>query len=114
MPDVDEFVVFEDYLWRGLGFPVNPFLIDLLVHYEIGLCHLHPNSLLHISIFIHFCEAYLGITPHFTLFSQIFQLKRRGAGSRVVGSVYFTLHEGMDREYMKIPLSSKVKKWDQK
>ena len=26
----DEVVVFEDYLWRGLGFPVHPFLRDLL------------------------------------------------------------------------------------
>ena len=26
MPNIDEVVVFEDYFWRGLGFPVHPFL----------------------------------------------------------------------------------------
>ena len=26
MPNTDEAVVFEDYFWRGLGFPVHPFL----------------------------------------------------------------------------------------
>ena len=30
MPNTDEAVVFEDYFWRGLGFPVHPFLQDLL------------------------------------------------------------------------------------
>ena len=30
MPNTDEAIVFEDYFWRGLGFPVHPFLRDLL------------------------------------------------------------------------------------
>ena len=30
MPHIDEAVVFEDYFLRGLGFPVHPFLRDLL------------------------------------------------------------------------------------
>ena len=30
MPHTDEAVVFEDYFWRGLGFPVHPFLRDIL------------------------------------------------------------------------------------
>ena len=30
MPHTDEAVVFEDYFWRGLGFPIHPFLRDLL------------------------------------------------------------------------------------
>ena len=29
-PHTDEAVVFEDYFWRGLGFPVHPFLRDLM------------------------------------------------------------------------------------
>ena len=29
MPHTDEAVVFEDYFWCGLGFPVHPFLRDL-------------------------------------------------------------------------------------
>ena len=30
MPHTNEVVVFEDYFWRGLGFPIHPFLRDLL------------------------------------------------------------------------------------
>ena len=30
MPHTDEAVVFEDYFWLGLGFPVHLFLRDLL------------------------------------------------------------------------------------
>jgi len=30
MPHTDKTIVFEDYFWRGLGFPIHPFLRDLL------------------------------------------------------------------------------------
>ena len=30
MPNTDEAIVFEDYFWCGLGFPIHPFLQDLL------------------------------------------------------------------------------------
>ena len=89
MPNTDEVVVFEDYLWRGLGFPVHPFLRDLLEFWSISLCNLHPNTILHISIFIHLCESFLGVLPHFNLFKHLFWLKKKGGGgSKVVGGIY--------------------------
>ena len=92
MPNTDELVVFEDYFWRGLGFPVHPFLQDLLVFWSISLFTLHPNTVLHISIFIHFYEAFLGVLPHFNLFRHLFWLKKKGGGdSKVVGDVYLQL-----------------------
>ena len=36
--------------------------------------HLTPQSILHLSIFTHFCEAFLGILPHFHLFQYFFIL----------------------------------------
>ena len=33
-----------------------------------------PTSILHISIFVHLCEAFLGIYPHFDLFKSLFFL----------------------------------------
>ena len=63
MPHTDEAIVFEDYFWHGLGFPIHPFLRDPLEFWALSLCNLHPNTILHISIFIHFCEAYLGVLP---------------------------------------------------
>ena len=89
MPHTDEVVVFEDYFWRGLGFPIHPFLRDLLEFWRVSLCNLHPNTILHISIFIHFCEACLRVIPHFNLFRHMFWLKKKGGGgSKVVGGVY--------------------------
>ena len=72
MPNTDEAIVFEDYFWCGLGFPIHPFLQDLLEFWAISLCNLHPNTILHILIFIHFCETFLGVLPHFNLFRHLF------------------------------------------
>ena len=89
MPHTDELVVFEDYFWRGLGLSVHPFLRDLLEYWGVSLCNIYPNTILHISVFIHFCVVYLGILPHFNLFRQFFWLKKKGGGgSKVVGGVY--------------------------
>ena len=88
MPHTDEAVVFEDYFWCRLGFPIHPFLRDLLEFWRVSLCNLHPNTILHILIFIHFCEAYLRILPYFNLFRHLFWLKKKGGGgSKVVGGV---------------------------
>ena len=96
MPHTDKVVVFEDYFWPGLGFLVHPFLRDLLELWVVSLCNLHPNTILHIPIFIHFCEAYLGILPHFNLFRHLFWLKKRaGGGSKVISEVYLQLRDGM-------------------
>jgi len=109
-PHTDEVVVFEDYFWRGLGFPVHPFLRDLMELWVVSLCNLHPNTILHISIFIHFCEAYLGILPHFNLFCYLFWLKKRGGGgSKVVSGVYLQLHDEMAGEYLTVPLNTSLK-----
>lgn len=59
----NDLVVFVDFFRRGFGIPVHPFLHKLLDYYQICLVHLHPNSILHLSIFINLCEAFLGIPP---------------------------------------------------
>jgi len=74
-PRTDELVVFEDYFYQGLGVPIHSFLHGLIDYYRISLCNLNPNSILHVAIFINFCEAYLGILPHFDLFRHFFCLK---------------------------------------
>ena len=56
-------VAFAPYLERGLGFPCSIFFSGLLRYYRILLHHMTPNSFVHISIFVHLCEAFLGIEP---------------------------------------------------
>jgi hypothetical protein len=70
-----EIVSFVPNLERGLGFPYSFFFSGLLCYYRIQLHHLIPNSFVHISIFVHLCEAFLGIEPHFELFRFLFHLK---------------------------------------
>ena len=67
-----ETVVFRDFVERGLVVPVSEFLHALLHFWGIQLHHLTPQSILHLSIFTHLCEAFLGILPHFHLFQHFF------------------------------------------
>jgi hypothetical protein len=62
-----ETVIFLTHIKRGFGIPAGDFLHELLHFYRIELVHLAQNSITIISTFIHHCEAYLSITPHFHL-----------------------------------------------
>ena len=64
-------------------------------------------------MFIHFCEAYLGILPQFNLFRHLFWFKKKGGGgSKVVSGVYLQLHDGMVGEYITMPLNTSLKGWN--
>ena len=104
-------VMFLAYLFRGLSLPAHEFLRYLLLHYGLQLWQLTPNSLLHLSIFITICEAFLGIEPHFGLWKKIFFLKRQGA-SVVVGGVAFAVRKEV--KYFSFPLCESIQGWKQK
>ncbi|KAK1668530.1 hypothetical protein QYE76_056689 [Lolium multiflorum] len=72
-------VSFVDHLIRGLSAPIHPFLRGLLFIYGLQLHHLTPNSILHISIFITLCEAFLGVQPNWALWKRIFFCRRNGS-----------------------------------
>ena len=52
-----ETVMFRDFVERGLALPVSEFFYRLLQFWGIQLHHLTPQSILHLSIFTHFCEV---------------------------------------------------------
>ena len=115
-PDTNKLIVFEAYFVRGFGIPAHPFLRKLLGYYGINLCHLHPNNILHISLFINLCEAFVRIALHFNLFRYFFYLKPF-LGSRspkVVDGVYLQLRDGMVNEYIQAPLNTSLKGWNAK
>jgi hypothetical protein len=72
MENVDEIVTFYHFAERGLALPSCSSFPGLLYYYGLELHHLNPNSICHISIFIHFCEAFLGIEPLWDLFHFLF------------------------------------------
>ncbi|KAK1607239.1 hypothetical protein QYE76_030912 [Lolium multiflorum] len=74
-------VSFVDHLIRGLSAPIHPFLRGLLFVYGLQLHHLTPNSILHISIFITLCEAFLGVQPNWALWKRIFFCRRNGSAN---------------------------------
>jgi hypothetical protein len=76
--DVKDQVVFSLYFERGFNLPVGDFFRGLLYYYKLELVHLVPNSITVVSTFIHFCEAYLGISPHFLLWRHLFCVKSTG------------------------------------
>jgi hypothetical protein len=65
--DTHESIIYIPFLIRGLALPISSFFRGLLDFYHLNLTHLNPNSILQVSVFVHLCEAYLGILPHFGL-----------------------------------------------
>ena len=90
-----EVVAFTSYLERGLGFLVLLSFLGSCAYYRIQLHHLTPNSFVHMSIFVHLCEAFMGIEPHFELFRYLFHLKPQPNSTRldVVGGVGIQLRQ---------------------
>ncbi|KAK1664130.1 hypothetical protein QYE76_052289 [Lolium multiflorum] len=107
-------VMFSAFLFRGLSLPAHEFLRSLLFLYGIQLWQLAPNSILHLSIFITVCEAFLGIDPHWGLWRKIFYVKRHNDsnGPPVVGGVGFVVRKDVD--YLDYPMKETVQGWRNK
>jgi hypothetical protein len=108
-----EIVVFTSFFERGFGLPASHFLRGLMYYYGITLTHSNPNSIAQISIFVHTCEAFLGIPPSFTLFRYFFRLKPQPseASPSIVGGAGFQLCSGMKEEFFEYKLPDANKKW---
>ncbi|KAK1663043.1 hypothetical protein QYE76_051202 [Lolium multiflorum] len=89
-----------------LRFSVPSFLLDL--------ARGDSNSILHLSIFITVCEAFLGIDPHWGLWRKIFYVKRHNDsnGPQVVGGVDFVVRKEVD--YFDYPMKESVQGWRNK
>jgi hypothetical protein len=71
----DEIPMFSQFMERGLAHPACDFFKGLLKYYGIEYLNLNPNRIFHVSVLIHFCEAFMGIKPHWVLFRKFFCLK---------------------------------------
>jgi hypothetical protein len=60
----DEILMFARFVERGLALPASDFFKGMLRYYGIEYLKLNPNGIFHTSIFVHFCEAFVGIKPH--------------------------------------------------
>jgi hypothetical protein len=77
------------------------------------LTHLNPNSILQISIYVHLCEAFLGVLPHFGLWKYLYHCRLGMAGGQhqLVGGASLEMRRGRKTEYLEIPLKDSIKGW---
>jgi hypothetical protein len=80
-------------------------------YYKLELVHLVPNSVTVVSTFIHFCEAYLGISPHFLLWRYLFCVKSTGKSTGPVGAVMLSLWLGLREEWIDSDLLDNTVGW---
>jgi len=103
--------VFSPFFYRGFSLPTSSFFRGLLYFYGIELINLNPNSILQISAFVHLCEAFLGVRPHFNLFRFLFALKltQKSGQINVVGGAGLQLRQGRSAMYIGLPMKTSLK-----
>jgi hypothetical protein len=74
-PGPGEIVLFISFVRAGLCLPTSYFLHRFLHYFDISLNHLTPIVVLHLSVYVCLCEAFLGIVPSISLFRFFFHLK---------------------------------------
>jgi hypothetical protein len=112
----DEIPMFVRFAERGLALPASDFFKGLLGYYGVEYVNLNPNSIFHTTVFIHFCEAFLGIKPHWILFRKFFRVKPQPSASnpRVVGGAGIQMREDAAEQYLSYNLIDSNQDWKAK
>jgi hypothetical protein len=102
----NEILMFARFVERGLALPASDFFKGLLKYYGIKYLNLNPNEIFHVSVFVHFCEAFVGIKPHWVLFQKLFRVKPQPSANdpRVVGGADIQMHEDAAEQYLSYKL----------
>jgi hypothetical protein len=98
----DEIPMFTRFAERGLALPASDFFKGILEYYGIEYMNLNPNGIFHTSVIVHFCEAFLGIKPHWVLFRKFFRVKPQPSANnpRVVGGADIQMREDAAEQYL--------------
>jgi hypothetical protein len=98
----DPYPMFARFVERGLALPASNFFKGLLKYYGIEYLNLNPNGIFLVSDFVHFCEAFVGIKPHWILFRKFFHLKPQPSANdpRVVGGARIQMREDATDQYL--------------
>jgi hypothetical protein len=113
------FVSFHD---RGFGVPASRFMRAILHVYGVELHNLSPNSISQAAIFVAVCEGYLGIAPHWDLWTHLFsaELFASSTGKRRVrmavraGGCILQLRQARALQYIPAILASSNKGWQRR
>jgi hypothetical protein len=112
----DEIPMFARFVEHGLTLPASDFFKGILRYYDIKYLNLNPNSVFHVSVFVHFCEAFVGIKPHWILFHKFFRLKPQPSTNdpQVVGGAGIQMSEDVADQYLVYKLIESNQDWKAK
>jgi hypothetical protein len=111
-----EILMFVRFVERGLALLTSDFFKGLLDYYGIEYLNLNPNGIFHVSVFVHFCEAFLGIKPHWVLFRKFFRVKPQPSANdpRVVGGAGIQMLKDTAEQYLAYKLINSNQDWKSK
>lgn len=86
--------------------PASDFFRGILSWFRLEHIHLNPNSILHLAIFVHLCEAFFGISPYFQLFWNFFRFKSQPSKDEIasIGGSGLLLRKNQEKMYLKYKL----------
>jgi hypothetical protein len=112
-------VSFVSFHERGFGVPASRFMRAILHVYGVELHNLSPNSISQAAIFAAVCEGYLGIDPHWDLWTHLFSAElfaspmgeRRVRAAVRAGGCILQLRQARAPQYIPTILASSNKGW---
>jgi hypothetical protein len=113
------FVSFHE---RGFGVPASRFMRAILHFYRVELHNLSPNSIAQAAIFAAVCEGFLGIDPHWDLWTHLFSAEpfalttgeRRVRMAVWAGGCILQLRQARAQQYIPAILVSSNKGWQRR
>jgi hypothetical protein len=113
---VVSFIPFHE---RGFVVPASRFMRALLHHYGVELHNFNPNSIAQAAIFAAVCEGFLGIDPHWDLWTHLFSAEFFAATTEAkkvrmavwAGGCTLQLRPGRAQQYIPASLVSSNKGW---
>jgi hypothetical protein len=115
-------VSFVSFHERGFGVPASRFMQAILHVYGVELHNLSPKSISQAAIFAAVCEGYLGIDPHWDLWTHFFSVElfasptgeRRVRAAVRVGGCILQLRQARASQYIPAILASSNKGWQRR
>jgi hypothetical protein len=113
------FVSFHE---RGFGVPASRYMRAILHFYGVELHNLNPNSIAQAAIFAAVCEGFLGIDPHWDLWTHLFSAEPFASTTGVkrvrmavrAGGCILQLRQARAQQYIPAILVSSNKGWQRR
>jgi hypothetical protein len=113
---VVSFIPFHEW---GFGVPASRFMWALLHHYGVELHNFNPNSIAQAAIFVVVCDGFLGIDPHWDMWTHLFSAEFFAVTTEAkkvrmavrVGGCTLQLRSGRTQQYIPASLVSSNKGW---